>query len=115
MSAATKQGCAEPRRTRECSSCLEAAREGAWTLLAFLDGAIVVELQPWRLALAASPRTFQAGASSACEGRPTVQSFGPGRARRWMTPPRVGFRQLSIPRPPARLTRTTMNLTRREH
>ncbi len=88
---ATKRGFAlAPRRAREVVVLAPPVEEQHAALLAFLaDG------EPWSssalaIALAASPRTVQRSLDAlAAAGK--VQSFGRGRARRWMTPPVPGF------------------------
>jgi hypothetical protein len=88
---ATKRGFAlVPRRTRQIVVLALPVEEEHASVLAFLaDG------QPWSssalaLALGTSQRTTQRALDSlASAGK--VQSFGRGRARRWMTPPVPGF------------------------
>ncbi len=88
---ATKRGFAlAPRHAREVVVLAPPAEEQHAALLALLaDG------EPWSssalaIALGASPRTVQRSLDSlAAAGK--VQSFGRGRARRWMTPPVPGF------------------------
>jgi hypothetical protein len=88
---ATKRGFAlVPHRAGEVVVLARPVEEDHATVLAFLaDG------EPWSssslaLALGASQRTVQRALDSlAAEGK--VQSFGRGRARRWMTPPVPGF------------------------
>ncbi|MCA1414608.1 helix-turn-helix domain-containing protein [Bradyrhizobium sp. NBAIM20] len=88
---ATKQGFVlAPRRTRDVLVLARPVEEKHAAVLAFLtDG------EPWSssalaLALRISPRTVQRALEElARSGK--VQSFGHGRARRWMTPPVPGF------------------------
>ena len=88
---ATKQGFAlMPRRASEVVVLARPIEEKNAAVLAFLaDG------EPWSssalaLALGGSQRTVQRSLDElAAEGK--VQSFGRGRARRWMTPPVPGF------------------------
>jgi hypothetical protein len=88
---ATKRGFAlKPRRAREIVVLAPPVEEEHAAVLAFLaDG------EPWSssglaLALGTSQRTVQRALDSlAAAGK--VQSFGRGRARRWMTPPVPGF------------------------
>ena len=88
---ATKQGFAlSPHRAREVVVLARLVDERHAAVLAFLaDG------EPWSssalsLALGASQRTVQRALEQlAAAGK--VQSFGRGRARRWMTPPVPGF------------------------
>jgi len=88
---ATKRGFAlAPRRAREVVVLAPPVEEQHAALLALLaDG------EPWSssalaIALAASPRTVQRSLDSLAAAD-KVQSFGRGRARRWMTPPVPGF------------------------
>ncbi|MCA1550847.1 helix-turn-helix domain-containing protein [Bradyrhizobium sp. BRP19] len=88
---ATKQGFVlAPRKTRDVLVLARPVEEKHAAVLAFLtDG------EPWSssalaLALRISPRTVQRALEDlARSGK--VQSFGHGRARRWMTPPVPGF------------------------
>ncbi|MCA1469081.1 helix-turn-helix domain-containing protein [Bradyrhizobium sp. IC3195] len=88
---ATKQGFVlAPRKTRDVLVLARPVEEKHAAVLAFLtDG------EPWSssalaLALRISPRTVQRALEElARSGK--VQSFGHGRARRWMTPPVPGF------------------------
>ena len=88
---ATKQGFVlAPRKTRDVLVLARPVEEKHAAILAFLaDG------EPWSssalaLALRISPRTVQRALEElARSGK--VQSFGHGRARRWMTPPVPGF------------------------
>lgn len=88
---ATKQGFVlAPRKTRDVLVLARPNEEKHAAVLAFLaDG------EPWSssalaLALRISPRTVQRALEElARSGK--VQSFGHGRARRWMTPPVPGF------------------------
>ncbi len=88
---ATKQGFAlAPRRTRDVIVLARPVEEKHAAVLAFLsDG------EPWSssalaLALGISPRTVQRALDELARTN-KVQSFGHGRARRWMTPPVPGF------------------------
>ncbi|PYQ01955.1 MAG: helix-turn-helix domain-containing protein [Acidobacteria bacterium] len=90
---ATKRGFAlAPRRAREVvvlARPLEDAEEHA-AVLAFLADGESWSSSALALALGASQRTVQRALDSlAAAGK--VQSFGRGRARRWMTPPVPGF------------------------
>jgi hypothetical protein len=86
---ATKQGFVlAPRRAREVVVLAPPVDEEHGAVLAFLaDG------ESWSssaLALGTSPRTVQRALESlAASGK--VQALGRGRARRWMTPPVLGF------------------------
>jgi hypothetical protein len=88
---ATKRGFAlAPRRAREVVVLAPPVEEEhAWVLAFLADG------ESWAssalaLALGTSQRTVQRALDS-LEARGKVQSFGRGRARRWMTPPVPGF------------------------
>ncbi|QQO20053.1 helix-turn-helix domain-containing protein [Bradyrhizobium diazoefficiens] len=88
---ATKQGFAlTPRKTRQVLVLARPVEEKHATVLAFLsDG------EPWSssalaLALGTSARTVQRALDELARSN-KVQSFGHGRARRWMTPPVPGF------------------------
>lgn len=88
---ATKQGFAlVPRKTREVVVLARPVEEKHATVLALLsDG------EPWSssalaLALGTSARTVQRALEELTRSN-KVQSFGHGRARRWMTPPVPGF------------------------
>jgi hypothetical protein len=88
---ATREGFVlAPRKTRDVLVLARPVEEKHAAVLAFLaDG------EPWSssalaLALGISPRTVQRALEElARSGK--VQSFGHGRARRWMTPPIPGF------------------------
>lgn len=88
---ATKPGFAlTPRKRREVLVLARPIEEKHATVLAFLsDG------EPWSssalaLALGTSARTVQRALDELARSN-KVQSFGHGRARRWMTPPVPGF------------------------
>ncbi|OAF11012.1 DNA-binding protein [Bradyrhizobium centrolobii] len=88
---ATKQGYAlAPHTTRQVIVLARPVEEKHAAVLAFLsDG------EPWSssalaLALGMSPRTVQRALDELARSD-KVQSFGHGRARRWMTPPVPGF------------------------
>ncbi|WP_314947466.1 helix-turn-helix domain-containing protein [Bradyrhizobium cosmicum] len=88
---ATKQGFVlAPRQTRDVIVLARPVEEKHANVLAFLsDG------EPWSssalaLALGASARTVQRALDELARSN-KVQSFGHGRARRWMTPPVPGF------------------------
>ena len=97
---ATKRGFVlAPRRAREVVVLAPPVdEERAWVLAFLADG------ESWSssalaLALGTSQRTVQR-ALDALEAAGKVQSFGRGRARRWMTPPVPGFTTtLLLPRP----------------
>jgi DNA-binding transcriptional ArsR family regulator len=88
---ATKQGFAlEPRRAREVVVLAPPVDEEHAAVLAFLADGESWSSSALALALGASQRTVQRALDSlAAAGK--VQSFGRGRARRWMTPPVPGF------------------------
>lgn len=88
---ATRQGFAlTPRNTRQVLVLARPVEEKHAAVLAFLsDG------EPWSssalaLALGTSARTVQRALEELARSN-KVQSFGHGRARRWMTPPVPGF------------------------
>ncbi len=88
---ATKRGFAlEPRRAREVVVLARPVEEQHAAVLAFLADGESWSSSALALALGASPRTVQRALGSlAATGK--VQSFGRGRARRWVIPPVPGF------------------------
>jgi hypothetical protein len=88
---ATKRGFAlVPRRAREVVVLARPVEEEHAAVLAFLADGESWSSSALALALGASQRTVQRALDSlAAAGK--VQSFGRGRARRWMTPPVLGF------------------------
>ena len=88
---ATKRGFAlAPRRAREVVVLARPVEEQHAAVLAFLADGESWSSSALALALDASQRTVQRALDSlATAGK--VQSFGRGRARRWMTPPVPGF------------------------
>jgi hypothetical protein len=88
---ATKQGFAlVPRRGREVVVLARPVEEEHATVLAFLADGESWSSSALALALSASQRTVQRALDElSAQGK--VQSFGHGRARRWMTPPVPGF------------------------
>jgi DNA-binding winged helix-turn-helix (wHTH) protein len=88
---ATKQGFAlVPRRGREVVVLARPLEEEHASVLAFLADGESWSSSALALALGASQRTVQRSLDElAAAGK--VQSFGRGRARRWMTPPVPGF------------------------
>jgi hypothetical protein len=84
---ATKGGFAlAPRRAREAVVLVPPVEEEHAALLAFLADGESWSSSALAIALGASPRTVQRALDPlAAAGK--VQSFGHGRARRWMTPP----------------------------
>jgi hypothetical protein len=88
---ATKQGFAlTPRRAGEVVVLAPLVEEQHAAVLAFLADGESWSSSALAIALGASTRTVQRAFDSlAAAGK--VQSFGRGRARRWMTPPVPGF------------------------
>jgi hypothetical protein len=88
---ATKRGFAlVPRRAREVVVLARPVEEEHAAVLAFLADGESWSSSALAFALGASQRTVQRALDSlAAAGK--VQSFGRGRARRWMTPPVPGF------------------------
>src|SRR5437867_330978 len=88
---ATKRGFAlAPRRAHEVVVLARPVEEQHGAVLAFLTDGESWSTSALALALGASQRTVQRALDSlAAAGK--VQSFGRGRARRWMTPPVPGF------------------------
>jgi hypothetical protein len=88
---ATKRGFSlAPRRAREVVVLGRPVEEEHATVLAFLADGESWSSSALALALGTSQRTVQRALDSlAAAGK--VQSFGRGRARRWMTPPVPGF------------------------
>src|SRR5580700_1754301 len=89
----TKRGFAlSPRRAREVVVLARPVEEEHAAALAFLADGESWSSSALALALGTSQRTVQRALDSlAAAGRGKVQSFGRGRARRWMTPPLLGF------------------------
>jgi hypothetical protein len=88
---ATQRGFAlMPRRAREVVVLARPVEEKQAALLAFLADGESWSSSALAIALGASPRTVQRALDElGATGK--VQSFGRGRARRWMTPPVPGF------------------------
>jgi hypothetical protein len=88
---ATKRGFAlSPRRAREVVVLARPIDEEHGAVLALLTDGESWSSSALALALGTSQRTAQRAVDSlAVSGK--VQSFGRGRARRWMTPPVPGF------------------------
>jgi hypothetical protein len=79
-----------PRRAGEVVVLARPVEEKHASVLAFLNDGEAWSSSALALALGASQRTVQRSLDSlAAAGK--VQSFGDGRARRWMTPPVPGF------------------------
>jgi len=88
---ATKRGFAlAPRRAREVVVLAPPVHEEHAAVLAFLADGESWSSSALAFALGASQRTVQRGLDSLL-ARGKVQSFGRGRARRWLTPPVPGF------------------------
>ena len=88
---ATTRGFAlAPRRAREIVVLAPPVEEQHAAVLAFLADGESWSSSALAIALGASPRTVQRALDSLA-GAGKVQSFGRGRARRWMTPPVAGF------------------------
>ncbi len=97
---ATKRGFAlVPHRAPEVVVLTRPVEEKHAAVLAFLADGESWSTSALALALRASPRTVQRALGSlAAAGK--VQSFGRGRARRWMSPPVLGFTtSLLLPAP----------------
>jgi DNA-binding winged helix-turn-helix (wHTH) protein len=98
---ATKQGFVlTPRRAREVVVLARPVEEAHASVLAFLADGESWSSSALALALGTSQRTVQRALDSlAAAGK--VQSYGRGRARRWMMPPLAGFTTtLLLPAPP---------------
>ncbi len=88
---ATKRGFAlAPRRARRVVVLAWPVEEEHAGVLAFLADGESWSSSALALAVGASQRTVQRALDSLAEGQ-KVQSFGRGRARRWLTPPVPGF------------------------
>jgi hypothetical protein len=88
---ATKHGFAlAPRRVREVVVLARPTEEEHASVLAFLADGESWSSSALALALGTSQRTVQRVLDALAAGG-KVQSFGGGRARRWMTPPVLGF------------------------
>ncbi|HZR82151.1 MAG TPA: helix-turn-helix domain-containing protein [Candidatus Binatia bacterium] len=88
---ATKRGFAlAPRRAREVVVLARPIEDERAVVLAFLADGESWSSSALALALGASQRTVQRALDALAEAG-KVQSFGRGRARRWMTPPMPGF------------------------
>jgi hypothetical protein len=88
---ATKRGFAlAPRRAREVVVLAPPVEEQHAAVLAFLADGESWSSSALAIALGASPRTVQRALEQLAEAG-KVQSLGLGRARRWMTPPVLGF------------------------
>jgi hypothetical protein len=88
---ATKRGFAlAPRRAREVVVLARPVEEEHAAVLAFLADGESWSSSALALALGTSQRSVQRALDSAA-AEAKVQSFGRGRARRWMSPPMLGF------------------------
>jgi hypothetical protein len=88
---ATKRGFAlVPRRAREVVVLARPVEEKHAAVLAFLADGESWSSSALALALGTSQRTVQRALDALAAAR-KVQSFGRGRARRWLTPPVPGF------------------------
>jgi hypothetical protein len=88
---ATQRGFAlMPRRAREVVVLARPVEEKHAAVLAFLADGESWSSSALALALGTSQRTVQRALDSLA-ARGKIQSFGHGRARRWMTPPLPGF------------------------
>jgi hypothetical protein len=88
---ATKRGFAlAPRRAREVVVLAPPVEDQNAAVLAFLADGEAWSSSALALALGASQRTMQRALESLA-ATDKVQSFGRGRAQRWMTPPLPGF------------------------
>ena len=104
---ATKQGFAlVPRRARDVVVLARPVEEEHAAVLAFLADGEAWSSSALALALGASQRTVQR-ALDALAAAGKVQSFGRGRARRWMTPPVPGFPTTLLLPARCRVTRMT--------
>ncbi len=90
VSATTRGFALAPRRAREVVVLARPVEEQHAAVLAFVADGEAWSSSALALALGASQRTVQRALDSlAATGK--VQSFGQGRARRWMSPPVPGF------------------------
>jgi hypothetical protein len=97
---ATKRGFAlEPRRAREVVVLAQPVENEQAAVLAFLSDGESWSSSALALALGTSQRTVQRALDSLAEAG-KVQSFGRGRALRWMTPPVPGFSTILLLPPP---------------
>jgi hypothetical protein len=87
---ATSRGFALTSRSSDVIVLAPPMDERYATVLAFLADGESWSSSALAIALDASPRTVQR-ALEQLAGAAKVQSFGQGRARRWMTPPLLGF------------------------
>lgn len=90
VSATTRGFALVPRRGREVVVVARPVEEQHAAVLAFLTDGEAWSSSALALALGASQRTVQRALDSLAAAS-KIQSFGRGRARRWMTPPVPGF------------------------
>jgi len=90
VSATTRGFALAPRRAREVVVLARPVDEEHAAVLAFLADGESWSSSALGLALGTSQRTVQRALDALAAGA-KVQSFGRGRARRWMTPPMPGF------------------------
>jgi hypothetical protein len=90
VSATTRGFTLVPRRAREVVVLARPVEEKHAAVLAFLADGESWSSSALALALGTSQRTVQRALDALASAR-KVQSFGRGRARRWMTPPVPGF------------------------
>jgi tetratricopeptide (TPR) repeat protein len=90
VSATTQGFTLLPQHTSEVVVLARPVEEAHASILAFLTDGESWSSSALALALSTSQRTVQRSLDS-LEERGKVQSFGRGRARRWMTPPASGF------------------------
>ncbi|MGA2128245.1 MAG: helix-turn-helix domain-containing protein, partial [Xanthobacteraceae bacterium] len=90
VSATTRGFALVPGRAREVVVLARPVEEAHAAVMAFLADGESWSSSALALALGASQRTVQRALDSAAAAG-KVQSFGRGRARRWMTPPAPGF------------------------
>jgi len=99
VSATTRGFALAPRRAREVVVLARPLEEEHASVLAFLADGESWSSSALALALGTSQRTVQRALDSLAAGG-KAQSFGRGRARRWMTPPVPGFTtSLLLPAP----------------
>ena len=99
VSATTRGFALLPRRAREVVVLAPPVEDEHASVLAFLADGESWSSSALALALGTSQRTVQRALDSLAEAA-KVQSFGRGRARRWMTPPVPGFpTSLLLPAP----------------
>jgi hypothetical protein len=90
VSATTRGFTLVPHDAREVAVLARSVDEQHAAILAFLSDGESWSSSALALALGASQRTVQRALDQLAE-KDKVQSFGRGRARRWMTPPMPGF------------------------